>query len=95
MCLHASHVYRRSDVLLPIEEAIIEKLQSGPCLFDDVVSKLSNFGWTEVSVAIERMSWDRRVSLLRLGYATYQLSLGSHSNTEALFHWADVERVGR
>ena len=41
------------------------------------------------------LNWDGRVSLLRLGYATYQLSLGSHSRTEALFHWADVKRVER
>ena len=81
--------------MLPIEEAIIEKLQSGPCLFDDVVSELSNFSWAEVSVAVERMSWDGRVSLLRLGYATYQLSLGSQPCTEAVFHWADVERAER
>ena len=79
----------------PVEEAIIEKLQSGPCLFGDVVSERSNFSWAEVSVAVEHMSWDGRVSLLRLGYATYQLSLGSQPCTEALFHWADVERVER
>ncbi len=81
--------------MLPIEEAILEKLQSGPCLFDEVVSELSHFSWAEVSVAVDRMSWDGRVSLLRLGYATYQLSLGSQSCTEALFHWAVVERVER
>ena len=81
--------------MLRIEEAIIAKLQSGPCLFDDVVSDLSNFSGAEVSVAVERMSWGRRVSLLRLGYATYQLSLGSQSCSEAVFHWADVERVER
>ena len=81
--------------MLSIEEAIIEKLRSGPCLFGDVVSELSHFSWADISVAVERMSWDGRVSLLRLGYATYQLSLGSQSCTEALFHWADVERVGR
>ena len=81
--------------MLPVEEAIIEKLRSGPCRFDEVVSELSNFSLAEVSVAVERMSWDGRVSLLRLGYATYQLSLGSQPCTEALFHWADVERVER
>ena len=29
--------------MLSIEEAIIEKLRSGPCCFDDVVTELSNF----------------------------------------------------
>jgi len=79
--------------MLPIEEAIIEKLRNGPCLFEDVVTDLSKFSWGEVFVAVERMSQDGRVSLLRLRYATYQLSLGSESCTEALFHWADVEQV--
>jgi len=81
--------------MLPIEEAILEKLRSGPCRFDEVVSELSRFSLAEVAAAVERMSWDGRVSLLRLGYATYQLSLGSHSCTEAVFHWADVEWVER
>jgi hypothetical protein len=42
--------------MLPIEEAIIETLGSGPCRFDEVVSEPSNFSWAEISVAIERMS---------------------------------------
>jgi hypothetical protein len=58
---------------------------------DEVVSEL----WAEISVAVERMSWEGRVSLLQLGYATYQLSLGSQPCTEAVFLWADVERVER
>jgi hypothetical protein len=69
--------------MLLIEEAIIEKLRNGPCRFDDVVTELSKFSWGEVLVAVERMSQDGRVSLLRLGYASYQLSLGSQPCTEA------------
>ena len=38
----APYLNRRSDAMLPIEEAIIEKLQSGPCRFDDVVTGLPN-----------------------------------------------------
>jgi hypothetical protein len=79
--------------MLPIEEAIIEKLRSGPCRFDDVVTELSNFSWGEVLVAVECMLGDGRVSLLRLGYATYQLSLGSQWRPPAIFHRTDVERV--
>ena len=81
--------------MLPVEEAIIEKLRSGPCLFGNIVSELSHFSLADVSFAVERMSWDGRVSLLRLGYATYQLSLRSQPCNEAVFHWADVERVDR
>ena len=63
--------------MLPIEEAIMEKLRSGPCCFDDVVTELSNFSWGEVFVAVDCMSRDGRVFLRQLGYSTYQISLGS------------------
>jgi hypothetical protein len=63
--------------MLPIEAAIIEKLQRGSCCFDDVVTDLPNFRWGEVFVAVDRMSRDGRVFLRRLGYSTYQISLGS------------------
>jgi hypothetical protein len=63
--------------MLSIEEAIIEKLRSGPCCFDDVVTEFSNFIWGEVFVAVDCMSRDGRVFLRQLGYSTYQLSLGS------------------
>jgi len=81
--------------MLPIEEAIIEKLRSGPCRINDVASELSNFSWAEVLVAVECMSRDGRVSLLRLRYAIYQLPLDSQSGTQAPFPRADVERVER
>jgi hypothetical protein len=63
--------------MMPIEEAIIEKLRSGPCRFDDVVTGLPNFGWGELFVAVDRMSRDGRVFLRQLGFSTYQISLGS------------------
>ena len=63
--------------MLPIEEAIIEKLRSGPCCFDEVVTGLPNFSWGEIFVAVDCMSRDRRVFLRQLGYSTYQISLGS------------------
>jgi hypothetical protein len=63
--------------MLPIEEAIIEKLRSGPCCFDDVVTGLPNFSWGDVFVAVDCMSRDGRVFLRQLGYSTYQISLGS------------------
>jgi hypothetical protein len=63
--------------MLPIEDAIIEKLRSGPCCFDDVVISLPNFSWGEVFAAVDCMSRDGRVFLRQLGYSTYQISLGS------------------
>ena len=63
--------------MLPIEEAIIEKLRSGPCCFDEVVTNFPNFSWGEIFVAVNCMSRDGRVFLRQLGYSTYQISLGS------------------
>jgi hypothetical protein len=63
--------------MLSIEEAIIEKLRSGPCLFDEVVMGLPNFGWGELFVAVDRMLRDGRVFLRQVGFSTYQISLGS------------------
>ena len=48
--------------MLPIEEAIIEKLRKdGPSSLDDVVSHLSSFSTGEIFLAIDQMSWDGRV----------------------------------
>ena len=63
--------------MLPIEEAILEELQSGPRCFDEVVSDLPNFSWGEVFVAVDGMSRDGRVFLRQLGFSTYQISLGA------------------
>ena len=63
--------------MLPIEEAILEKLRSGPYSLDEVVTELPNFSWGEVFVAVDCMSRDGRVFLRQVGYSTYQLSLGS------------------
>ena len=65
----------------PIEEAILEKLRSGPCCFDDVVTDLPKFSWGEVFVAVDGMSRDGRVFLRQHGYSTYQLSLGSQCSS--------------
>ena len=72
----APHLNRRSDAMLLIEEAIIEKLQSDPCRFDDVVTSLPNFSWGELFFAVDRMSRDGRVFLRQFGFSTYQISLG-------------------
>ena len=58
-----------------IEEAIIEKLRSGPCCFDEVVTHLPNSSWGEIFVAVDCMSRDGRVLLRQLGYSTYEIAL--------------------
>jgi hypothetical protein len=61
--------------MMPIEEAIIEKLRSGPGCFDEVVTGLPNFSWAEIFVAVDCMSRDGRVFLRQLGFSTYQITL--------------------
>jgi hypothetical protein len=63
--------------MLPIEEAILDKLRSGPCCFDEVVRGLQNFSWAEVFVAVDCMSRDGRVFIRQLGFSTYEISLAS------------------
>ena len=63
--------------MLPIEEAILDKLRSGPTSFDEVVTGLPNFSWGEVFVAVDCMSRDGRVFLRQHGFSTYEISLGS------------------
>jgi hypothetical protein len=80
----APHVNRKSDAMRPLEAAILEKLRSGSCWFDDIVTSFPDFRWGELFVAVEGMSRDGRVSLRQNGYSTYQMSLGSrfaHSST--------------
>jgi hypothetical protein len=60
-----------------IEEAIIERLRSGGhCSLDDVVTHLSPiYSWSEVFVAVDRMSRNGGVLIRQLGYSTYQIAL--------------------
>ena len=44
--------------MLPIEQAILEKLRSGPCRPDDIVRDLPNFTRGEVFVAVETSASD-------------------------------------
>ena len=64
--------------MTPIEQAIVEKLrESDPCCLDDVVTSLPNLSWGEIFLAVDRMSRNGRLSLLQLGYSTYQITLKS------------------
>jgi hypothetical protein len=64
--------------MLPIEETILEKLRSGPCCLDEVVTTLSNSSWGEIFAVVDRMSRDGRLLLHQVGYSSYQISLSSH-----------------
>ncbi len=62
--------------MLPLEAAIVEKLQNdGPCCLDDVVTHLSSFSWGEIFMAVDRMSRDGRLLLHQRRYSTYQIAL--------------------
>lgn len=62
--------------MMPVETAILEKLQGcGPCCLHDVVAYLPNFSWGEVFNAVDRMSRNGQLSLLQIGYSTYQIRL--------------------
>jgi hypothetical protein len=73
----APHFNGRSNVMMPIEEAIVGKLRSGPCCLDEVVTGLPDFSWGEIFVAVDGMSRDGRLFLCKLGFSSYQISLGS------------------
>src|SRR5437867_2215245 len=79
------HFNRRSDAVQSIEAAIIVKLNSGPCHFDEIVTGLPTFSWRELFVAVDCMLRDGRVFLRKLAFSTYQISLGSrHTECRAL-----------
>jgi len=63
--------------MMHIDEAIIEKLRSdGHCCLDDLVTHLSPiYSWSEVFIAVDRMSRHGGVLLRQLGYSTYQIAL--------------------
>ena len=76
----APHYNGRSDAMMPIEVAIIEKLRrSGPLYLDEVVLYLPNFSWGEIFIAVDRMSRDGRLLLRKRGCSDYQIALDSQS----------------
>jgi hypothetical protein len=61
-----------------VEDAVVEALESiGPYSMDDLVSQLPSHGWSEVFVAVDRMSRDGRLVLRRIPGSGYQVSLPS------------------
>lgn len=60
------------------EEAVLEMLQkAGPCSLDDLVMQLPNFSWSEVFLAVDRMSREGLLLLRRLTCTAYQVALPS------------------
>ena len=60
------------------EDAVIDILQkTGPCCMDDLVTYLPNHAWSEIFVAVDRMSRDGRLVLRRISRSGYQVSLPS------------------
>jgi hypothetical protein len=62
--------------MLSIEEAIIEKLRSGPCGFDDIVTGFPDVSWRDLFVAVDCMSRDGRLAPLQIDPSTHQITLG-------------------
>ena len=60
-----------------IEETIIQRLGSGPCCFEEVVTYLSNLSWGKKFVAVARMARDGRLLLRQLAYSAYDISVSS------------------
>jgi hypothetical protein len=60
------------------EEAVLEILQrTGPCCLDDLVRYLPYLSWSEVFLAIDRMSKDGRLLIRRVGYWIDEVTLPS------------------
>ena len=78
----ATHFNRRFYPMTHIEEAIIEKAiieklrSGGPCCLDDIVMHLSpSYSWSQIFVAVDRMSRNGGVLIRQLDYSTYQITL--------------------
>ena len=60
---------------VPAEKLVIDMLRiTGPCFMDDLLSALPELSWSEVFLAVNRMSGDGRLRLLQVGYSTYVLA---------------------
>lgn len=83
--------------MMHIDEAIIERLRSGgPCCLDDVVAYLSpSYSWSEVFIAVDRMSRNGGVLMRQLGYSTYQIALRPEVVSPVQRRVADGESAGQ
>ena len=60
------------------EEAVLEMLQrTGPCYLDNLALQLPNFSWSQVFLAVDRMSREGLVLLQRRTCSAYYVALPS------------------
>jgi hypothetical protein len=66
--------YAMIPINAPAEQVVIDTLRrTGPCFMDDLLSLLPELSWSEVFLAVHRMSGDGRLRLLQVGSSTYVL----------------------
>jgi hypothetical protein len=64
------------------EGAVLEMLhKAGPCCLDDLVMKLPEFSWSQVFLAVDRMSRHGRLLLRRLRYSSYHVALATRQTS--------------
>jgi hypothetical protein len=76
---------------MSVEEAVLDRLQSsGPSYLEDLVMQLPNFSWSQVFLAVDRMSQEGLLSLQHLPSSAYYVALPSRP---ALRHSSRHEEV--
>ncbi len=62
-----------------VEESVLDLLQrTGPCSLDDlVVHLLPNYGWSQVFLAVDRLSREDLLRVRRLSASVYFVALSS------------------
>ena len=72
--MHASRPKQPS----PIESVIFQELQrSGACTFEELVRTLPDYSWSQVFLAVDRLSRDGLLQLKRQGRFDYLISVTS------------------
>jgi hypothetical protein len=75
---------------MSVEEAVLDRLQSsGPSYLEDLVMQLPNFSWSQVFLAVDRMSREGLLSLRRLTCSAYYVA----PSRRALHHSSRHEKV--
>ncbi len=65
-----------------VEESVLDLLQrTGPCSLDDLVVHLPNYGWSQVFLAVDRMSREDLLRVRRLTSSTYFVALSLRPST--------------
>jgi hypothetical protein len=76
--LDRTSFFARPPVTPSVEEAVLKMLhKTGPGCLDDLVLKLPEFSWSQVFLAVDRMSRHGLLTLRRLKYSSYHVALSS------------------